>query len=385
MSRGKVRDRDGIFTRKDRPGAFYGSWVDATGRRRKRKLEAHTLQQARTLLNAEKVRAEQQRILGYAPAGKETLADVIPRYLSHQKVRLTAQAYQRTRGIVEGHLKPALGQVRLAKIRRVDVNQYATARSAKVAPGSVVKELNVLKHLLNLALEWELIPFNPAQNVKLPRVPAGRIRYLQPGELRTVLEACPEWLRPIAGLLAVTGMRRSEALNLRWLDIDRTGRRILLPQTKNGDGRIVYLNQLACVILDSLCAGAPTDRVFSVTNDVTPNNVSLAFLRACRRVGVEDFRLHDLRHTAASWLRMNGADLQDVAELLGHRDLRMTKRYSHLSPEHLQNAVEALDGVFASVKELLLPRGGKETDGLVRVPVLLSPQRPQRSLPRAGN
>jgi hypothetical protein len=97
-------------------------------------------------LNAEKVRAEQQRISGYAPAGKETLADVIPRYLSHQKVRLTAQAYNAHAGIVEGHLRGlAAGPVKLAKIRRVDVN-YATARSAKVAP-SLVMELNVLQTL----------------------------------------------------------------------------------------------------------------------------------------------------------------------------------------------------------------------------------------------
>jgi integrase len=80
--------------------------------------------------------------------------------------------------------------------------------------------------------------------------------------------------------------------------------------------------------------------------DITPENVSLAFLRSCRKIKINDFRLHDLRHTAASWLRMSGADLQDVADLLGHRDLRMTRRYAHLSPAHLSAAVKRLDGVF---------------------------------------
>src|SRR5215469_12091779 len=94
--------------------------------------------------------------------------------------------------------------------------------------------------------------------------------------------------------------------------------RILLPQTKNGDGRTVWLNTLACDVIDSLECGEPTQRVFSA--DIQPENVSLAFLRACRRVKIVDFRLHGLRHTAASWLRMSGADLQDVADLLGHRD-----------------------------------------------------------------
>ncbi len=119
----------------------------------------------------------------------------------------------------------------------------------------------------------------------------------------------------------------------------------MLPQTKNNDSRIVWLNALASDVLGTLKPGAPTDRVFST--DISPENVSLAFLRSCRKIGIADFRLHDLRHTAASWLRMSGADLQDVAELLGHRDLRMTKRYSHLSPAHLSAAVKRLDQVFA--------------------------------------
>jgi integrase len=149
-------------------------------------------------------------------------------------------------------------------------------------------------------------------------------------------------------------MRRSEVLGLRWLDVDRKGERIMLPQTKNGDGRVVWLNALACQVLDSIPQDGirSTDFVFPVSGEVTPESVSLAFLRACRNVGIADFRLHDLRHTAASWLRMSGADLQDVAELLGHRDLRMTKRYSHLSPAHLSAAVKRLDSVFGKALQL---------------------------------
>ncbi len=78
-------------------------------------------------------------------------------------------------------------------------------------------------------------------------------------------QACPPWLQPIAGLLAFTGMRRGEVLGLRWLDVDRKGGRILLPQTKNGDGRVVWLNTLACQVLDSLTAGAPLEHVFPVS------------------------------------------------------------------------------------------------------------------------
>jgi integrase len=346
-----------------RKGSYYISFIDAQGRRKQRKLKgAHTLTQARHLRTIELEKAEKARVLGYTPPGKETFAEITQRYLNHQKARLTPRAYERTRGVMEGHLKDAFGSLKLADIRRADVQRYITERAAKVSAGSVTKELNVLKHLLGLAVEWELIPLNPAHGVKPPKVPAGRVRYLQPGELRAVLSACPQWLRPVVGLLVATGMRRSEVLGLRWLDVDRRGGRIMLPQTKNGDGRIVWLNALACQALDSLRPAAPISRVFPEGDTATPENVSLAFLRACRKVGIADFRLHDLRHTAASWLRMQGADIHTVALLLGHKDLRMAARYQHLSPAYLQDAVKRLDSVFGP--ELAqLPPADREKSG----------------------
>ncbi len=348
MPRGKTKNRDGIYTRKDRPG-FWASWIDASGKRRQRKLVAHTLQQARTLLNAEKARVEKTVTLGYAPPSAETFEAVSKRFLKHQEARLTPRAYTRESGIMEAHLKPFFSTGKLADIRRVDVQKYITHRSGDVSAASVVKELNVLKHLLGLAVEWELIPTNPAHGVKPPRVPAGRVRYLQPTELRSVLEACPEWLRPIAALAAATGMRRGEILGLRWMDVDYDGRRIMLPQTKNGDGRIVYLNTLA---IEALSAVAPpkkaksTDCIFS-GEQINPENVSVAFSRACRLVKISDFHFHDLRHTAASWMRMKGADIHTVALILGHKDLRMAARYQHLSPAFLSDAVKLLDGAYA--------------------------------------
>ncbi len=348
MPRGKAKNRDGVYTRKDRPG-FWGSWIDASGKRRQRKFAAHTLQQARTLLSAEKARVEKTVTLGYAPPSAESFEAVSKRFLKHQQARLTPRSYTRESGIMEAHLKPFFGVGKVADIRRVDVQKYITHRSGDVSAASVVKELNVLKHLLGLAVEWELIPTNPAHGVKPPRVPAGWVRYLQPTELRSVLEACPEWLRPIVAVAAATGMRRGEILGLRWMDVDTEGKRIMLPQTKNGDGRIVYLNTLA---IEALSAVLPpkneksTDCIFSA-DPVNPENVSVAFLRACRLVNISDFRFHDLRHTAASWMRMKGADIHTVALILGHKDLRMAARYQHLSPAFLSDAVKLLDGAYA--------------------------------------
>ncbi len=354
MPRGKRRDRDGVFTRNDRPG-FWASWVDASGKRRKRKLEAHTLQQARSLLSAEKAKVEKTVTLGYAPPSAESFGSVAARFLGHQRARLTPRAYKREDGVLKAHLEPFFGaSTKLAAIRRADVQRYVTQRSGEVSPASIVKELNSLKHLMSLAVEWELIPASPAHGVRPPKVPAGRVRYLQPGELRAVLESCPEWLRPIVALAVATGMRRGEILGLRWLDVDLKGGRIMLPQTKNGEGRIVYLNNLAQQALAAVQRenAKPTDHVFA-GNSVTPENVSLAFLRACRAVNISDFRFHDLRHTAASWMRMRGADIHTVALILGHKDLRMAARYQHLSPAFLSDAVKLLDTTFAESSQTL--------------------------------
>jgi integrase len=134
------------------------------------------------------------------------------------------------------------------------------------------------------------------------------------------------------------------------MDLDLVHDRMILPQTKNGEGRIVYLNHFAQSALESLPLDQgtrPTDLLFP---QITAERVSVAFRRTVRRLGIANFRFHDLRHTAASWLRMSGADIHTVAQLLGHKDLRMAARYQHLSSSFLTEAVGKLDGVFGTVR-----------------------------------
>ncbi|HEV2881083.1 MAG TPA: tyrosine-type recombinase/integrase [Pyrinomonadaceae bacterium] len=348
MARKSMQTRDGIYQRKDRAG-FWISWTDAQGRRRYRKTDAQNITQAKQIRASEMLRAEQARVLGFSPPGEDTFAEVGARYLHYQKARLTPKAYEREESIMEKHLKPFFN-CPLAGIRRQDVQRYVTQRSGKASPYSIQKELNVLKHLLRLAVEWELIHLNPAQGIKSPRVPAGRVRYLQPKELRAVVLACPEWLRPIAALAAMTGMRRGEIISLRWLDVDLSQGFVMLPQTKNGEGRIVYLNEGAQTILSSLPRVRESNVAERVFPNITADQVSTAFRRVCHSLNVVDFRFHDLRHTAASWLRMSGADIHTVAQLLGHKDLRMAARYQHLSPAFLSEAVGKLDAVFGELR-----------------------------------
>lgn len=341
-----ARNGDGIYTRKDRPG-YWISYKDADGRRRRRKVEAPNKTKAGGLRSGYVSREETAKALGIRPAGSETFAQVAQDYMTHQRPRISAANYRRECGIIGDHLKPFFGG-ELRAIRRATVQRYITARCAEVSNATVAKELNVLKHLLRLAVEeWEFIPANPAHGVKPPKPAPGRVRYLQPGELRVVLEAAPAWLRPIIALAVSTGMRRSEILGLRWLDVDLNGGRVLLSQTKNGESRIVYLNRLAIQAIESLPVSDKTKPTGLLFPGLQPEWVSVAFSRLCRRLNIENFHLHDLRHTAASWLRMKGADIHTVALLLGHKDLRMAARYQHLSPTFLADAVGRLDATFS--------------------------------------
>lgn len=344
---------DGVYTRKDRLG-YWITWNDAQGRRRQRKTHAGTLAQARTARAAELSRVEQAKVLGFTPPGEELFSEVAKRYLDYQKVRITSKSYEREKGIFEQHLKPFFtGKV--AAIRRGDVQRYITKRLTVAKPATVTKELNALKHLFHLAMDWEIIPICPSDRVKCPRPSAGRVRYLQPTELKAVLEACPVWLRPIVAIAVSTGMRRSEILGLRWLDVDLMGGLILLPQTKNGEGRIVYLNKFALKAIRSLSDGEGNDSTEKLFPDVTPDQVSMRFRRVCKDLKIEDFHFHDLRHTAASWLRMQGADIHTVAQLLGHKDMRMAIRYQHLSPTFLSREVRRIDGMLS------LPASAKDS------------------------
>jgi integrase len=344
MAKKTAQKRDGVYQRGDRKG-FWISWTDAQGRRRFRKTDAQNITQAKQIRAAELLRVEQAKILGYNPPGDETFKEVSDRYLNYQKARLSQETYDREEGIVRIHLARFSG-LKLASIRKLDVQRYVTEASAERSTYSVSRELTVLKHLFNLAVEWELIPISQAQGVKPPKLPAGRVRYLQPTELRALLEACPDGLRQIVALAVSTGMRRGEIMGLRYLDVDLSNRRILLPQTKNGDGRIVYLNEMAAQVFSSVGWNEntkPGDKIFAAW---TPQAVTHAFSRLCQRMKIADFRFHDLRHTAASWMRMAGADIHTVAQLLGHKNLRTAARYQHLSPAFLSEAVGKLDAVF---------------------------------------
>ncbi len=345
----RAKERDGVFQRTDRSG-WWVSYIDASGKRRKEKVVAHTRTQALNALNGIRTREQREQILGVREVSEISTADLLARYKRYQKTRLRSTTFERLDGILET-LKGAL-PARARDITRKVVADFVSARAETVAPGTIQKEVTVLKHALKLAVEWGLLHENVAQGAKLPRVPEGRTRYLTPLELKAILDTAEAWMKAPIALSAFTGMRRGELLGLRWLDADVPNRRLYLRDTKNGSLRVLVLNELAVRVLASLPVGAPSDPVLA---GVDPELLSVYTKRLFVRLGILDASFHSLRHTAASWMAMQGVDLYAVGQLLGHKTPRMTQRYAHLSPQYMAGAVGKLDGVFAGVMPENLP------------------------------
>jgi integrase len=339
----KAKERDGVFQRKDRSG-WWVSFVDASGKRRKQKVVAHTRTQALAALSTLKTREERSKFLGVRIASEIKTVDLFARYKRYQASRLRPSTKARLVAIVKTLLEHL--PERAKDITKQTVAEVIAARMQAVSAGTIRKEVMVLKHALKLACEWDLLQTNPAQGAKLPRSPEGRTRYLSPTELKAVLESAPEWMKVPLALAAFTGMRRGELLSLRWTDVDLAHRRLYLRETKNGSLRILPLNDLAHRIFLTIPSKEIDGLVFP---DVDAQKLSVYTRRLFEKLGIEDASFHSLRHTAASQLVMQGVDLYAVGQLLGHRTPRMTQRYAHLSPQYMAAAVGKLETAFGNV------------------------------------
>jgi len=174
-------------------------------------------------------------------------------------------------------------------------------------------------------------------------------RYLTNEQTQRLLVAVNESHNPllasIVAFLIYTGARRREVLDARWDDVDMVRKLWRIPKTKSGKVRHVPLSKGAWQLLSALRAeGVPLNGcVFANPRTGLPFvSIFHSWDAARQRAGLPELRLHDLRHSFASFLVNAGRSLYEVQELLGHADIRTTARYAHLSRERLFEAVEAV-------------------------------------------
>jgi integrase len=203
-----------------------------------------------------------------------------------------------------------------------------------------------------LGIQNQKVTSNPARSVTHRREDNNRVRFLTVEEeqkLRKVMEA--KWVSHVPELdLAInTGIRKGSQYSLTWDMVDFKGRMLNIPRTKNEQPIHVPLNDGAIAALKLVHGrGSRGGRVFQSAKTGEPlENGRHWFDDAVIEAGIKNFRWHDLRHTFASRLRMKGAPLEDIADLLGHKSLTMTRRYAHLGPNKL-HAVVSLLGASAT-------------------------------------
>ncbi len=201
--------------------------------------------------------------------------------------------------------------------------------------------------MFNRAVQWGYLKRNPLEALKSLKEPPGRLRYLGLQDLARLLAICAQngYLLPVVQLALHGGLRRGEILSLKWQNIDLSRRIIILEKTKTNEQRIIPLNDTLLRVLENLPRKDDSDFVFA---QLSGNMISVAFKKACKKAGISNFRFHDLRHTFASYLSMAGFNQRTIQDLLGHRDPRMSSRYTHLSHNYLSQAVKALDNTFSN-------------------------------------
>lgn len=217
------------------------------------------------------------------------------------------------------------------------IAQFRDERLKRVKAGAVIRDLAIISSVINHARrEWGLTIDNPCELVRKPATPPGRARILSSSEEARLLAALAPigrrspWTRIATQLALETAMRRGELLALQWRHVDLDARSALLPMTKNGHARTVPLSSRAIAILEEL----PGPREGAVVR-ITAQTLHQAFYRAVRRAGVQDFRFHDLRHTAATRMATKLPNVIELAAVTGHQTVQMLKRYYHPDPRTL--------------------------------------------------
>lgn len=282
-------------------------------------------------------------------------------FLPH--IRTYKRSWDSDVSLLNNHLLPAFGKQYLDAITRRDVQRLITSRlDSGKAPGTCDRILILTRYIFNLALKWKVpgVKNNPAKEVDLLKVDNKRERFLNEDEVRrlydAVLTSDNPMLQYIVPMLLLTGARKREVLDARWEDFDIDNRLWRIPFTKTGRPRTVPMSDGVMSILNTVPRIAGSAYVFPNPATAKPYvTIHDAWHTARKRAGLEDVRLHDLRHSFASILINSGRSLYEVQHLLGHTQVKTTERYAHLQQDTLMkaaNVVAALVGTAAPQRPL---------------------------------
>ncbi|WP_243545311.1 tyrosine-type recombinase/integrase [Pseudodesulfovibrio tunisiensis] len=267
-------------------------------------------------------------------AESTTLYEALDRFIQEYipNLKMVATETRRAKAIQ----KRDIAKHYLATIRTKDIADFIREREQEGVKGNTIRlDLATLSRLFEIAAtDWGMESLtNPVKRTRKPKLEGGRTRRLEPAqsEEERLLEACSIKFRPVVQFALETAMRRSEIANLEWNNIDLKGRTAYLADTKNKSERTVPLSPAAICILK----GIPRQLSGSVFG-MSENAITIAMRRAREAAGIPNLTFHDLRHEATSrFFENTDLDIMEIAEITGHKNLQMLKRYTHLRTERL--------------------------------------------------
>jgi integrase len=337
---------------------FYQRYRDGRGRERQFKIgSAAILSLGQARRKAREVAAA--ALLGSDPQAERQERRAVPtlrqfiqdRYLPFAKS--AKRSWKTDDAVLRVHILPALGRRALDEITETaiaDLLKRLEERGYSV--GTTNRVLVLLRYIYNLARKWGFScgAQNPTSGLKT-RPDVCRERFLSMEEAQRLLSALEIDENRVAAsaitLLLLTGARRNEVTAAKWEYVDWANRTLLVPVAKSGRPRLIALNGAALELLRSMprLPGNPYILPSPITGRPCPS-LHFPWTRVRERAGLEDLRLHDLRHSFASFLVNKGVSLYVVQGLLGHTQPRMTQRYAHLAQTTLAEAADLLPGAL---------------------------------------
>jgi integrase len=261
-------------------------------------------------------------------------------------IKTTKKSWATDVSYLKHHILPALAKQHLDQVSRFDIIAiHHGMRRKGYAVGTCNRVLILLKYLFNLAIRWQIegVSENPCQGAQPFEDDITKERYLSEQEARqlysAVCESDNDQLRYIIPMLILSGARRNEVLRARWDEVDLDRRQWRISKSKSGKHRYVPLSAALVALLQSIPRQPGNPWIFPNPKTGKPFcNVFNAWNTARRRAGLGDVRMHDLRHSFASFLVNGGRSLYEVQKILGHTHIKTTQRYAHLSQETLLEA-----------------------------------------------
>ncbi len=265
-------------------------------------------------------------------------------------IRIHKRSHYMDECLLKNHLLPAFAEYPLDRISKQEViDLQSRGIAAGYAPGTVNRWVVLLRYIFNCAIKWEFYELskNPTKGVDLLEENNQRGRYLTQQEVMRLFEVLDQYpnkqIANVIKLLLYTGARKREILDARWENLDLANRVLKVPLAKSGKPRFIVLSDAAVEIFSQIPRRPDVPWIFF--NDKTLKPISSFFAtwdKIRNKIGIAELRVHDLRHSFASFLVISGHSLYEVQKLLGHYDPKVTMRYAHLSPQALTQVTNSV-------------------------------------------